>query len=149
MAVETERKFLVTGEYKHLAYKKSEIIQGYLSSGPSSVVRVRIQDETARLGIKSKPLPGHFTRGEWEYEIASKEAREIIEKCKPPLIQKTRYFIENGPHVIEVDEFHGVNEGLTVAEIELLNESDSFIKPDWLGEEVTCNPAYFNSNLAR
>jgi adenylate cyclase len=147
MAIETERKFLVKGRFEHLAVKKIKIKQAYLSTSPARIIRLRIADNKGILTIKSKTSEGLLSRNEWEFEIPLNDAGELIKICLPGIIDKTRYHIPAGRHIFEVDVFHGKNEGLVVAEIELLSESEEFERPEWLGEEVTGNPAYYNSNL--
>ncbi len=147
MAIETERKFLVKGRFKHLAVKKIKIKQAYLSINPGRIIRLRIADNMGILTIKSNTSKGLLSRNEWEFEIPLKDAGELIKICLPGIIDKTRYHIPAGRHIFEVDVFHGKNEGLVVAEIELSSESEEFERPEWLGEEVTGNPAYYNSNL--
>ena len=88
-------------------------------------------------------------RYEWEKEIAANEAEELLKICEPGVIDKTRYLVKVGNHTFEVDEFYGENEGLTVAEIELSSESETFEKPEWLGDEVTGDTKYFNSMLMK
>ena len=149
MASETERKFLVKGDFIHLAVKKTEIIQAYFSSDPDRTIRLRIAGNKALLGIKSKPKGKSITRGEWEYEIPLADAKELMEVCLPGKIEKTRYNVPAGKHVFEVDVFHGKNDGLVIAEIELESESERFVKPDWIGEEVTGKPEYYNVNLIK
>jgi adenylate cyclase len=148
MATETERKFLVRGEFRHMAIGKLEITQCYLSKDPGKTVRIRISDDKAYLTIKGRPEPGKFGRSEWEFNIPVEDASEMLKICLPGKILKTRYIVPSGGHNFEVDVFHDRNEGLIIAEIELQSETEHFDKPDWLGEEVTGNPAYYNSNLA-
>ena len=147
MGKEIERKFLVKGEYKHLAVKEIKITQGYLSVDPERIIRVRICANTAFLTIKSPVKKTGFTRNEWEFEIPVSMAAGIMEICLPGKVIKTRYKVPFSDHIFEVDQFHGKNEGLTVAEIELNGEDEKFEKPDWLGDEVTGMPDYYNSNL--
>jgi adenylate cyclase len=149
MGYETERKFLVKGDFLNEATGKTEIVQAYLLVDPQRTIRIRIAGEEAYLTIKTSAEPGSFKRGEWEYKIPLAEARELLPLCQPGKIVKTRYFIPSGIHKFEVDVFHDRNEGLVIAEIELGDESESFLRPDWLGEEVTGNPAYYNSNLIK
>ena len=149
MAIETERKFLVKGEFKYLAVKKIEIIQAYLSATPDKTIRLRITGEKAFLTVKTKAKLNSISRNEWEVEIPGKDAMEMMDICIPGRVVKTRYLVPAGKHTIEVDVFHEKNEGLVVAEIELSNEDELFEKPEWLGEEVTGNPMYFNSNLIK
>jgi len=147
MAKETERKFLVKGEFKHLAIRKMEITQGYLSVHPARVVRLRICDNKSILTIKAPAENARFTRCEWEFEIPSSEAQEIMRICLPGRIYKTRYIVPFMGHQFEVDIFHDRHEGLIIAELELTDEEEVFDRPDWLGEEVTGRPEYYNSNL--
>ena len=149
MAIETERKFLVKGEFKYLAVKKIEIIQAYLAAAPDKTIRLRITGEKAFLTVKTKAKLNSISRNEWEVEIPGKDAMEMMDICIPGRVVKTRYLVPAGKHTIEVDVFHEKNEGLVVAEIELSNEDELFEKPEWLGEEVTGNPKYFNSNLTK
>jgi adenylate cyclase len=149
MASETERKFLVKGDFKHLAVKNVRIVQTYLSVDPDRTIRIRISGNKAFLGIKSRPPGKSFTRGEWEYQISVADAEELMRISLPGKIEKTRYRIPSGKHVFEVDVFHGKNEGLVIAEIELESESEQFDKPDWIGEEVTGRPEYLNANLLK
>ncbi len=147
MAIEIERKFLVKGKFKHLAARKTNITQAYLSVNPERIIRLRIYNERAVLAIKSSANKASAIRNEWEIEIPVTMAAEILEVCLPGTIDKTRYLIPHKGHTFEVDEFHGKREGLIIAEIELNSENEVFEKPDWLGEEVTGNPDYYNSNL--
>jgi adenylate cyclase len=149
MATETERKFLVKGKFRHLAVKEINIIQSYLSIDPDKTIRLRIADEKAFLTIKGRPLKNTITRNEWEVQVPVTDAQEMILLCLPGRIVKTRYLIPSGRHVFEVDIFHEKNEGLIIAEIELISEDEQFVKPDWLGEEVTGNPDYYNANLIK
>ncbi len=149
MAKEVERKFLVKGAFAHLAKKKTRIVQGYLCSVPERTVRVRIKGEQGFLTIKGIGNASGASRYEWEKEIPVHEADDLLRICEPGVIDKFRYQVEAGPHTFEVDEFHGENEGLTVAEVELSDESDAFAKPEWLGEEVTGDVRYYNSMLMK
>jgi CYTH domain-containing protein len=147
MAKEIERKFLVRSEFRHLAVKEIKITQAYLSVDPARIIRLRICDNIAFLSIKAPVRATEFSRYEWEFEIPVSTASEILEICLPGRIYKTRYKVPYRNHTFEVDQFHGKNKGLTIAEIELQNEEEVFEKPDWLGEEVTGKPEYYNSNL--
>jgi adenylate cyclase len=149
MATETERKFLVQGKFKHLAVKKIPIMQSYLTKDPDKTIRVRIADNKAYLTIKSRLFKDSIARGEWEFQIPVQDAYEMMKICLPGKIVKTRYIIPFGGHQFEVDEFHDKNEGLVIAEIELTTEDEHFDIPDWLGSEVTGNPDYYNSNMAK
>jgi CYTH domain-containing protein len=114
---------------------------------PKRIIRLRITENKGVITFKSKLQGGSFSRNEWEFEIPLKDAEEMIKICLPGIIDKTRYYIPAGKHVFEVDLFHGKNEGLVIAEIELSAETEEFEKPVWLGEEVTGKPEYYNSNL--
>ena len=151
MALEIERKFLVKGEYKPDAFKQIRITQGYLSSVPERTVRVRIKGDRGFITVKGMGDAGGAARFEWEKEIPVEEIRALLKLAEPGVIDKTRYLVKNtdGKHVWEIDEFYGDNDGLTVAEIELADENEPFDKPEWLGEEVTGDPKYFNSMLMK
>lgn len=144
---EIERKFLVVGDYKAGALTVIPILQGYLSSVPDRNVRVRLSGDKAYLTIKGAATKDGLSRYEWEKEISPVDARELIKLCEPGVIEKRRYLIPVGKHVYEVDEFHGENEGLVIAEIELAAVDESFDKPQWLGKEVTGDKRYYNSSL--
>ena len=148
MGIEIERKYLVKGN--SFKYGISGILykQGYLLSDPEKVVRIRIIDTKGFITIKSK-VTG-FTRHEFEYEIPVKDAEEMLDLlCEKPIIEKHRYIYDYMGFIWEIDEFHGVNEGLIIAEIELKNENTVFTKPDWIGEEVTGITKYYNSELVK
>lgn len=147
MAQEIERKFLVKGDFKPDAFKSTRISQGYLSSVPERTVRVRIKGNQGFLTIKGKGNHSGISRYEWEKEIPLNEAEELMKLCEPGVIDKTRYLIRSGNHVFEVDEFYGENEGLVVAEVELASENEPFEKPDFIGQEVTGDIRYYNSQL--
>lgn len=150
MAQEIERKFLVNGDYKSLATKAYKISQGYLSSVPGRTVRVRIRDDEGYLTIKGAANKSGVSRFEWEKEIPVEEAEELLPLCEPGIIDKTRHIISASNGLFfEVDEFHGDNEGLVVAEIELPDENYPFEKPEWLGKEVTGDRRYYNSMLKK
>ena len=146
MAQEIERKFLVVGEYKHLAHSSSHLVQGYIASGRRTV-RVRMSDDKAWLTIKGPSMDGGLSRFEWEKEIEAREALELLQLCEGTLIDKHRYLVAVGNHIFEVDEFHGDNEGLTIAEVELSSADEEFARPEWLGAEVTGIKRYYNSHL--
>ena len=149
MAQEIERKFLVSGDYKASAYKASRISQGYLCSDPARTVRVRLKDGKGFLTIKGAGDESGMSRFEWEKEISADDAKALLAICDPGVIDKTRHLVKVGGHTYEVDEFHGDNEGLTVAEIELSDEAEAFERPSWLGKEVTGDARYYNSALAK
>lgn len=150
MAEEIERKFLVKNDdYKKESFKENRIIQGFLSTVPERTVRVRIKGNQGYLTIKGIGNTSGTSRFEWEKEISIKDSKELLEICEPGIIDKTRFHVNSGKHVIEIDEFHGNNEGLKVAEIELTSEYEKFIRPNWLGKEITGNLKYYNSMLAK
>ncbi len=149
MAQEIERKFLVAGDFKAEATKATRIIQGYLSSVPERTVRVRVKGEKGFITIKGIGNQSGASRFEWEKEIPTAEAEQLLAICEPGVIDKTRYLVKSGEHTFEVDEFYGDNDGLTVAEVELQSEEESFVKPAWLGEEVTGDVKYYNSMLMK
>jgi CYTH domain-containing protein len=146
MAKEIERKFLVKeGIWRHA--KGTQYRQGYLNSAKERIVRVRTIDDKGYLTIKGITVGA--SRMEFEYEIPQQDANELLKICEKPLIEKIRYKVEDGGVVWEVDEFSGDNQGLIVAEVELQIEDQQFPKPDWVVEEVTGDPRYFNSNLIK
>ena len=147
MPLEIERKFLVVGEYKSLATAKSRIVQGYICSARGRTVRVRLRDEKGYLTIKGPSINNGLTRYEFEKEITIDEALSLLKLCEPGIIDKVRWLVPCGEHIIEVDEFHGDNEGLVMAEVELQDENETFERPGFLGEEVTGDRRYYNSNL--
>jgi len=150
MAQEIEKKFLVKSDaFKAEVSKETRITQGYLSSIPERTVRVRIKGSKGFITIKGIGSASGASRYEWEKEIPVAEVEELLKICEPGVIDKTRYEVKNGPFKFEVDEFYGENQGLTVAEIELTSENDSFDKPEWLGEEVTGDVKYYNSMLMK
>ena len=146
---EIERKFLVAGDFHGEVSGASRIKQGFLSSVPGRTVRVRVRDDKGYLTVKG-PAQG-LTRFEWEKEIPAEKAGLLLRLCEPGMIDKTRYLVPStdGRHTWEVDEFHGDNDGLVVAEIELSSEDEAFERPAWLGAEVTGDRRYYNSCLIR
>lgn len=149
MGLEIERKFLVKADFKAYAFANTRIVQGYLSSVPERAVRVRIKGDKAYLTIKGIGNNNGLSRYEWEKEIPVNEAEELLKICETGIIDKVRYLVKSGKHTFEVDEFHGDNEGLIIAEIELAKEDESFVRPDWLGEEVTGDKKYYNVSLIK
>lgn len=149
MAQEIERKFLVEGDFKPMAYAQSRIVQGYISSARGRTVRVRIRDERGYLTIKGPSNAAGTSRYEWEKELPLDEAQELMRLCEPGIIDKTRYLVRSGRHTFEVDEFYGDNEGLVVAEVELADENEPFRKPPFIGREVTGDVRYYNSHLMK
>ena len=150
MPQEIERKFLVRDDsYKAMAYKKKRIRQGYICSERGRTVRVRIQNEEGYLTIKGPSDVSGMSRYEWEHALSLQEAEELMKLCEPGIIDKTRYLVRSGKHIFEVDEFYGENEGLVVAEVELGSEDEVFVKPGFIGEEVTGDIRYYNSQLMK
>jgi len=149
MALEIERKFLVTGSFREYATHQVRIVQGYLSSVPERTVRVRIKGDKGFLTIKGIGNTSGASRYEWEREIPVPEADQLLALCEPGVIDKIRYHVPAGPHTYEVDVFHGENDGLIVAEVELTSEDQAFERPTWLGTEVTGDPRYYNSALMK
>ncbi len=147
MSFEIERKFLVTGDFKSQAYGSSNIRQGYVSTVGKASVRVRIRDDKGYLTIKGRSDAAGVSRYEFETEIPLRDAEYMMGLCEPGVIDKTRYLVRAGRHVFEVDEFHGDNEGLVVAEVELSDERENFEKPSFAGREVTGDRRYYNSHL--
>ena len=148
MALEIERKFLVTGDgFKSEATTATRITQAYLSSVPERIVRVRIRGDKGYITIKGLANESGVSRYEWEKEIPVKDAEELMLLCEPGIIDKTRYLVPAGAHTIEVDVFHGDNEGLVIAEVELPDEGSPIERPQWLGEEVTGDSRYYNNEL--
>ena len=148
MSYEIERKFLVTDT----DFLKEEVgqacRQGYLPTAGTTAVRIRVMGDRAYLTIKG--ASEGITRREFEYQIPVADAEDMLDLfCPEPLIEKTRYTVDVGGTRWEVDLFHGVNQGLKVAEVELINEQQGFVKPPWLGAEVTGQAAYYNLNLSR
>ena len=144
---EIERKFLVRSmDFIAQATEHHEIEQGYLSKSPT--IRVRIRDDQAFLTIKSSKLREGLAKFEWEKEIDVTDAQELMQLCLPGVISKTRYIIPcpNGRQW-EVDVFHGRLDGRVLAELELGDENEAFDRPEWLGEEVTGMPQYYNANM--
>ena len=154
MQIETERKFLVTDDgYKAEAVNSYRIRQGYLAHDSGRTVRVRIRDDQGFLTIKG-PYMVLGSRPEWEKEISLQEAEDLFGMCKPGRVDKTRWIVPakqpgQAGRCFEVDEFHGENDGLVMAEIELGSPDEPFESPSWLGREVTDDERYYNGYLAR
>ena len=146
--LEIERKFLVRkgGAYKRAASSSSHIRQGYIPAD-GATVRIRVRDDKAYLTIKGRSTNGGMTRYEFEKEITLDEADHLLALCKGGLIDKRRYLVPSGVHTFEVDEFYGDNEGLVMAEVELGDEHEAYVKPDFIGIEVTGDKRFYNSHL--
>ncbi|BAY65228.1 adenylate cyclase [Calothrix brevissima NIES-22] len=148
MAAEIERKFLVKDDSWRKLAEGSRYVQGYISTAKQATVRVRIVGNQGYLTIKGATV--QYSRSEFEYPIPVADAQEMLDTlCDRPLIEKTRYKIAYGNLIWEIDEFEGVNKGLIIAEVELTNEKQQIELPDWIGEEVSDNPKYYNSNLVK
>ncbi|HHH12644.1 MAG TPA: CYTH domain-containing protein [Thiolapillus brandeum] len=149
MAVEIERKFLLASDaWRDRVEHSMEMKQGYLSRDAQSSVRVRICEGRAQLGVKS--TRDGIYRLEYEYEIPLEEAEELLRLvAHRPIIHKTRHILHHAGHRWEIDEFHGENAGLVVAEVELASREEPFEKPAWLGREVSTDARYYNSNLSK
>jgi len=147
MPIEIERKFLLANNnWREQVTGSHRIRQGYMGEIDKASVRIRVQGKKANINIKSATLS--MRRMEYEYEIPLDEALEMLDQlCKQPQVDKTRYIVEQGKFKWEIDEFYAENEGLLVAEIELDDENEVFEKPEWLGDEVTEDPRYYNVNL--
>ncbi|WP_017651424.1 CYTH domain-containing protein [Fortiea contorta] len=148
MAKEIERKFLVKGDSWRELAKGSGYSQGYIATQKTATVRVRIVENQGYLTIKGPSI--NYSRSEFEYAIPIADAQEMLETlCDRPIIEKTRYKVEYGGVVWEIDEFAGVNQGLIIAEVELSDENQQIELPSWIGEEVSHDSRYFNSNLVK
>lgn len=149
MGIEIEKKFLVSNDsWRDAAEKQLKIRQGYLNSVEKSSVRVRIEDDRANINIKGAVIGS--SRLEYEYPIPVDDAEEMLDQLAVgPQISKIRHHVRVGEHLWEVDEFFGDNAGLIVAEIELGHEDESFVLPDWVGDEVTSEAKYYNAMLVK
>ncbi|MDE6552421.1 MAG: CYTH domain-containing protein [Muribaculaceae bacterium] len=146
MAFEIEHKYLVTNDaFRQLATSEYRISQGYLSRNPDRTVRVRVKGDRGYLTVKGKN--DGAVRREFEYEIPLKEAEELLGMCESPVIEKIRFLVPFEGKIWEVDEFFGSKTGLVTAEIELVSADEQYDLPPFVGENVTGNPAYYNSNL--
>jgi adenylate cyclase len=143
---EIERKFLVQTDAWRSGAAGTLYRQGYLSTVKERTVRVRVAGKQGWLTIKGETHGA--ARDEYEYAVPVTDANAMLDTlCEQPIIEKTRWVLRAGKHTWEIDEFHGANQGLVVAEIELDAESEEFAKPAWLGTEVTGDNRYFNSHL--
>jgi CYTH domain-containing protein len=147
MAFEIERKFLVEGDYKDSVTKSDHIVQGYIATLGPKTVRIRIRGDKGYITIKGKSNATGVSRFEWEKEIPLGDAVQLMDLCDGGVVEKVRHLVPFAGHTFEVDEFLGDNSGLTVAEVELRSEDEVFDRPSWLGEEVTQDRRYRNSNL--
>ena len=147
MATEIERKFLLRDTDFLKGLSGERICQGYLSDAVDATVRVRLIGNQGFLTIKGRSQG--ISRSEFEYPVPGADARQLLALCSAGRIDKIRYRVTHGNHLWEVDVFSGANQGLVIAEIELACEEEPFARPDWLGEEVSHDPRYFNSQLSR
>jgi adenylate cyclase len=149
MGKEIERKFLVRDDaWLDGVVRRLTMCQGYLAGGPRASVRVRAAGDEAWLNVKSGGLVA--VRQEFEYRIPASDAGEMLDTlCERPLVEKTRHWVPFGGFEWEVDVFHGANDGLIVAELELADTSETFPRPDWLGAEVTHLARFYNVNLVK
>lgn len=148
MPKEIERKFLVAGDDWRTLGKSTKYRQGYLSTVKERTVRIRTIDKEGFLTVKG--ITTGSSRLEFEYEIPFGDAKIMLDElCERPLIEKNRTKIKYDQFIWEIDEFEGVNKGLTIAEVELEHENDEIAIPDWIGKEVTDDPKYFNANLIK
>ena len=148
MAIEIERKFLVTSTaYKKAAYNFYDMVQGYIAHEKGNSVRVRITNTEAVMTIKGPSDSKGMSRYEWNHQIPVEDAKELLKLSQGGVIEKRRYLVHSGPHVFEIDEFYGDNEGLVIAEVELQSENKTFEKPSFVGKEVTGDRRYYNAYL--
>ncbi|EGV43125.1 CYTH domain-containing protein [Bizionia argentinensis JUB59] len=148
--IEIERKFLVTSEdFKTEAIRENRITQGFLNTDKARTVRVRLKGDSGFITVKGKSTEDGVSRFEWEKVISKTDAEALLILCEKGIIDKIRYEIEVGNHLFEVDEFFGENAGLIVAEVELSDPNETFEKPNWVGEEVTGDTKYYNSQLSK
>ena len=148
MAIEIERKFLVTSTaYKKAAYNFYDMVQGYIAHEKGNSVRVRITNTEAVMTIKGPSDSKGMSRYEWNHQIPVEDAKELLKLSQGGVIEKRRYLVHSGPHVFEIDEVYGDNEGLVIAEVELQSENETFEKPSFVGKEVTGDRRYYNAYL--
>ena len=149
MAIETERKFTVTGDFLPYVRNSKHICQGYICAEKGRTVRVRIAGDDGFLTIKGPSNEKFWSRYEFEQKIALSDAKELMTLCVTGIIDKVRHYVPIGSHLWEVDVFHGENEGLVIAEIELSSEDEAFDRPEWIGKEVSLDRRYYNSMLSK
>jgi CYTH domain-containing protein len=149
MAIETERKFTVTGNFGKDARNSTRITQGYLCADPGRTVRIRIAGDKAFLTIKGPSDEKLWSRYEFEQQIPLADGEELMKLCSSGVIDKVRHYVPVGNRMWEVDVFHGNNEGLIIAEIELKSEHETIEIPEWVGEEVTTDRRYYNAMLSK
>ena len=147
--IEIERKFLVhSTEFIQAASQHYHIEQGYLSKDPARTVRVRIKNDKSFITVKGASSASGMSRYEWEKEIPLEEGKALLQLALPIVIQKTRYEVKHQTFLFEVDVFEGQHQGLILAEVELEDENVELNLPEWIGEEVTGDPRYYNASLS-
>ena len=148
--IEIERKFLVkSNAYTEESFKTTRITQGFLNTDKNRTIRVRIKEDKGYLTVKGKSTNNGLSRFEWEKEISKTDAESLLQLREKGIIDKIRYHVKVDNHIFEVDEFLAENKGLIIAEIELNHENEIFKKPNWLGNEVTGDIKYYNSQLSK
>jgi CYTH domain-containing protein len=147
--IEIERKFTVVGDFSQDVTYSQRIMQGYICVEQGRTVRVRIAGNQAFLTINGPTDKNLWSRYEFEQEIAATDAMELMKLCVTSIIYKERHYIHRGKHTWEVDVFHGNNEGLRIAEIELASKNEPFDKPSWVGKEITADQRYYNAMLSQ
>ena len=148
--IEIERKFLVQSDaFKDQAFKSTRIVQGFLNTHKKRTVRVRLKGNDGFLTIKGESSSSGLSRFEWEKSIPKEEVEQLLQLCEDGVIDKIRYEVKVEEHVFEIDVFFGDNTGLIIAEVELSSENETFKKPNWLGQEVTGDIRYYNSQLSK
>ncbi|MCG7990803.1 MAG: CYTH domain-containing protein [Candidatus Thiodiazotropha lotti] len=149
MALEIERKFLViNGKWKDSVVSEAVIKQGYLATTDHATVRVRVDGDEANINIKGRTVG--ISRREYEYPIPLEEAEELLDHLvSGAAIDKVRYKVRCGDHIWDLDLFHGANQGLVMAEVELSRVDERFVMPEWAGEEVSGDTRYYNANLVK
>lgn len=153
MGIEIERKFLLASDaWRSQVSRSQRLVQGYLVSAAAvtsgaarSSVRVRIGGDQAWLNIKSSNLG--LARQEYEYEVPLADAEAMLARLCDGVVEKIRHYVAHANHEFEIDEFFGANDGLVVAELELDSVDEAYERPDWLGQEVSSLPRYYNLNL--
>jgi CYTH domain-containing protein len=148
--MEIERKYKVKNlDFINLSYQVLDIKQGFLNSDPNRTVRIRLNNEHGFITVKGKSSSDGLERFEWEKQISHNEAIQLLNLCETGIIDKKRYLVNFQSQIFEVDVFYGENEGLIIAEIELPTKETLPELPDWIGEEVTGDIKYYNSNLSK
>ncbi|MFV0391952.1 MAG: CYTH domain-containing protein [Paludibacteraceae bacterium] len=147
--IEIERKFLVKGDFMPFVSNRFTIKQGYILASSEKTVRIRVKDRQGFITIKGEANENGFSRFEWEQEIMLDDAERLLELCDDFVIDKTRYEVIFEGKKFEVDVFHGLHDGLILAELELQSENEPYVAPSWLGKEVTGDVRYYNAWLSK